>query len=78
MVFVAPDHWDMGIGGRLVDALLAEARSRGYDRAQLWTQADNARARPLDEGLGFRHSGRQKEEFGAMIVHYQRALPQTN
>lgn len=35
MVFVAPDYWGRGIGGRLVDALLPEARSRGYDRAQL-------------------------------------------
>ena len=33
MVFVAPDYWGRGIGGRLVDALLSEARSRGYDRS---------------------------------------------
>jgi len=77
MVFVTPDHWGMGIGGRLVDALLTEAWSRGYDRAQLWTQADNARARRLYEGRGFRRSGREKDEFGELIVHYQRALPQT-
>ena len=77
MVFVAPDHWGMGLGGRLVEALLAEARTQGYERAQLWTQADNARARRLYEGRGFRPSGRQKEEYGERIVHYQRALPQT-
>jgi ribosomal protein S18 acetylase RimI-like enzyme len=77
MVFVAPVHWGRGIGGRLVDALLAEARARGYDRAQLWTQADNARARRLYEGRSFRPSGREKREFGELIVHYQRALPQT-
>ncbi|HJQ29430.1 MAG TPA: GNAT family N-acetyltransferase, partial [Rubrobacter sp.] len=77
MVFVAPDHWGMGLGGRLLDALLAEARSRGYERAQLWTQADNVRARRLYEGRGFRPSGREKHEVGELIVHYQRALPQT-
>ncbi len=33
MVFVAPNRWGEGLGGRLVDALLKEARSRGYDRA---------------------------------------------
>ena len=77
MVFVAPDHWGRGLGGRLVDALLAEARTRGYDRAQLWTHADNPRARRLYESRGFKHSGRQKEEFGELIVHYQRVLPQT-
>jgi ribosomal protein S18 acetylase RimI-like enzyme len=77
MVFVAPDYWGRGIGGRLVDALLPEARSRGYDRAQLWTQSDNVRARRLYEGRGFLPSGREKDEFGERIVHYQRALPQT-
>ena len=64
MVFVAPDYWGRGIGGRLVAALLPEARSRGYDRAQLWTQSDNARARRLYEGRGFVLSGREKDEFG--------------
>jgi GNAT superfamily N-acetyltransferase len=29
--FVAPERWGQGIGGRLVEAVLAEAR--GYDRA---------------------------------------------
>lgn len=77
MVFVAPDYWGRGIGGRLVDALLKEARSRDYDRAQLWTHSDNARARRLYEGRGFRASGREEEEFGDLIVHLQRALPQT-
>lgn len=76
MVFVAPDRWGMGLGGRLVDALLAEARSRGYERAQLWTHAENPRARRLYEGRGFRPSGREKEEFGELIVHYQRPLSQ--
>jgi GNAT superfamily N-acetyltransferase len=61
----------------LIDALLPEARSRGYDRAQLWTQSDNARARGLYEGRGFAPSGREKDEFGERIVHYQRALPET-
>jgi ribosomal protein S18 acetylase RimI-like enzyme len=77
MVFVAPGYWGRGIGGRLVDALLPEARSRGYDRAQLWTQSDNARARRLYEGRGFQPSGREKDEFGERIVHYRRALPET-
>ena len=77
MVFVAPDYWGRGIGGRLVDALLPEARSRGYDRAQLWTQSDNMRARRLYEGRGFVPSGREKYEFGERIVHYQRALTET-
>ncbi len=77
MVFVAPERWGEGIGGRLVDALLAEARFRGYDGAQLWTHSDNARARRLYEGHGFRPSGSEKEDFGELIVHYRRALPRS-
>ncbi len=74
MVFVAPERWGQGIGGRLLDALLAEARARGYDRAQLWTQADNPGARRLYEGRGFRRSGREKEDLGEWILHYERTL----
>jgi ribosomal protein S18 acetylase RimI-like enzyme len=77
MVCVAPAYWSRGIGGRLVDALLEEARSRDYYRAQLWTQSDNARARRLYEGRGFVPSGREKDEFGERIVHYRCALPET-
>lgn len=78
MVFVAPDRWGGGIGGRLVDAILTEARARGYGRAQLWTHTDNARARRLYEGRGFGASGREKEESGEPIVHYVRTLPETS
>lgn len=65
------------MGRRLVDTLLAEALSRGYEQAQLWTQADNARASRLYVGRGFRPSGRKKRKFGELIVYLQRALPQT-
>ena len=64
MVFVAPDRWGEGLGGRLVDALLEEVRRRGYERAQLWTQMGNARARRLYEGRGFRPSEREKDGSG--------------
>jgi len=75
-VFVAPNRWGEGIGGRIVDAVLAEARARGYERAQLWTHADNARAQRLYEGRDFQRSGREKDDdLGERIVHYQRALP---
>ena len=74
-VFVAPDSWGEGLGGRLVDAGLSEARLRGYGRAQLWAHADNARAHRLYERRGFRRTGREKEdELGETIVHYERDL----
>lgn len=75
MVFVAPERWGAGIGRRIVAALVEAARARGYDRAQLWTQSDNARAHRLYERHGFRTSGRRKmDENGDLIVHYERAL----
>lgn len=75
-VYVAPDRWGLGVGRRLVDAVLAEAAARGYDRAQLWTQADNERARRLYVGRGFRASGRCKtdDDLGDRIIHFERPL----
>lgn len=74
-VFVVPDRWGEGFGGRLVDAVLAEARARGYERAQLWTHAANARAHRLYDRRGFRRTGRRKEDdLGETIAHYERDL----
>ena len=61
-VFVRPDRWGEGTGGALVDAVLAEARSRGYDRAQLWTNAQNDRAHRLYGRRGFLRTGREKPD----------------
>lgn len=74
-VFVAPERWGDGLGGELVDAVLSEARSRGYDRAQLWTNAQNDRAHRLYERRGFRRTGREgQDDFGETIAHYARRL----
>ena len=74
-VFVAPGHWDKGTGGRLLDAVLAEARELGYTRAQLWTHTDNVRAHRLYTRRGFRRTGRQKvDDFGETIARYERPL----
>ncbi len=76
MIFAAPGRWGEGIGGQLVDAVLEEARSRGYDRVQLWTQTNNPRAQQLYEGRGFVHTGQQKkdDDLGELIMHYTRPL----
>ena len=74
-VFVSPRCWGQGIGGRLMDGVLSQARLRGYHAAQLWTQADNQRAQRLYERLGFRRSGReQHDDLDELIVHYERSL----
>jgi ribosomal protein S18 acetylase RimI-like enzyme len=75
MIFVAPERWGEGIGGRVLGGVLEEARSRGYERAQLWTHADNSHAQRLYERAGFRRTGREKgDDLGEWIVHYERTL----
>ncbi|CAN5643306.1 hypothetical protein BH09CHL1_BH09CHL1_00930 [soil metagenome] len=75
MIFVSPVRWGEGIGGKLVEAVLAEARSRAFTLIQLWTHADNLRAQRLYERLGFARSGIEREnDLGEAIVQYQRAL----
>jgi ribosomal protein S18 acetylase RimI-like enzyme len=58
-VFVDPACWGAGIGGRIVDALLAEATHHGYRSMQLWTQVGNDRALRLYESRGFRPTGQE-------------------
>jgi GNAT superfamily N-acetyltransferase len=74
MVCVEPGEWGRGIGARLVDRVIGEARELGFEDAQLWTQADNARAQRLYEHRGFVRSGREKAHGGESIVHYTRSL----
>jgi GNAT superfamily N-acetyltransferase len=70
-LFVQPNFWRVGIGRRLTQTLIREARLRGYHRAQLWTDADNRPARSLYERLGFRPSGLTTlRAHGRLGVHY--------
>ena len=74
LVFVAPERWGQGVGGQLVDAVLAEAQARGYEQIRLWTHAANERAQRLYEGRGFWLTGRElDDEFDERIVQYERA-----
>jgi GNAT superfamily N-acetyltransferase len=75
LVFVAPDRWGEGIGGRLVDAALDQARSTGYSRMQLYTHESNRRAQALYTSRGFRHDGLVKDDdFGERIGRWSRAI----
>lgn len=75
VVFVVPEWWGRGVGGQILDSVLAEARARGYQRVQLWAQVANARARRLYERRGFRASGREKEHgYWGLLMHMTRAL----
>ena len=59
MVFVVPERWSSGVGSLVLDAVLAEARRRGYVRAQLWTGVANHRARPFYERRGWTSTGEE-------------------
>lgn len=73
-VFVVPEWWGSGIGKLLVDAVLAEAKGRSYERAQLWTHVSNRQARQLYESKGFFESGWRQDEGEDEILHYERPL----
>lgn len=71
MVAVHPEHWRQGVGGQLVQALLRHGRDLGYDRFQLYTQADNAPARRLYEGMSFTSTDRTATSAeGDSLVQY--------
>ena len=57
-LFVVPERWGEGIGGALLDAVLAEAKRRGYSRMHLWTHDDNERSHRLYRSRGFSPTGR--------------------
>lgn len=69
LVFIEPSRWGRGIGAAVLDAVLAEARRRGYERIQLWTHEDNTRAQRLYTSRGFAPVGRTKvDDRGAELI----------
>ena len=57
-LFVVPERWGEGVGGRVLDAVLADARARSYRWIRLWTDEDNERSHLLYRSRGFRPTGR--------------------
>jgi GNAT superfamily N-acetyltransferase len=57
LLFVVPERWGEGIGGVILDAVLAEATRRHYSRIHLWTHEDNERSRRLYRSRGFSPTG---------------------
>ncbi len=63
-LFVVPERWGEGIGGILLDAVLAEAKERHYSHIHLWTYENNQRSQSLYRSRGFSPTGRTKDQQG--------------
>jgi GNAT superfamily N-acetyltransferase len=61
-LYVVPERWGEGIGGVILDAVLAEAKRRRSSRIQLWTHEDNERSHRLYRSRGFSPTGRTVED----------------
>ena len=65
LIYVLPERWGEGIGGTLLDAVLAEAKRRGSSQIRLWTdEADNERAERLYLSRGFSRTGLVRDGAG--------------
>jgi len=57
-LYVVPERWGRGIGGAVMDAVLAEAKRRRQSRTYLLTHPDNERSQRLYRSRGFAPTGR--------------------
>ncbi len=64
LLFVVPERWGEGVGGVILDAVLAEAKRREYSRIHLWTHEDNERSQRLYRSRGFSPTGRSADSEG--------------
>jgi RimJ/RimL family protein N-acetyltransferase len=60
-LYVAPGRWGQGIGGAVLDAVLAEAKRRHQPRVHLLTHPDNERSQRLYRSRGFSPAGRSAD-----------------
>ena len=61
---VAPTHQRRGVGGTLLDALIAESRARGAREVLLEVRADNEPALALYGRYGFERLARRRGYYG--------------
>jgi len=66
---VLPERRRRGIGGALLDAVIAEARQRRSSSVVLDVAAGNVAARRLYAALGFRRVGRRPRYYGDVGDH---------
>ena len=76
-LYVDPDRWGRGVGGALVEVVLAETAARRYEAIELWTFEANERALRLYERHGFRRDGGRRPfaKTGTPTLRLTRSLP---
>ena len=62
-LYVAPEHWDKGIGRQLYDAAIGHLHDHGFATVTLWVLEGNHRARSWYERLGWRSNGTRKTTY---------------
>ena len=67
-LYVVPERWGEGIGGLLLDAVLAEARRQHYSRIHLWTHKNNERSHRLYRSRCFSPTGRTADGQGEWVL----------
>ena len=78
-IYLAQDAVGQGVGGRLLDQLMAQSRAVGFKQMIAVITAERANSVRLHEKAGFRHVGRYeavgyKFDRWLDIVHMQKAL----
>jgi L-amino acid N-acyltransferase YncA len=60
-IYVRPEAQGRGLGGRLMDAAIADLGEQGFQTSVLWVLTDNAPARGFYEHAGFRPDGAARD-----------------
>ena len=69
LIYVLPDRWGQGIGGTMLDAVIAEGARRGCHRIYLWThEHQNERAHQLYQSRRFAQTGRTAHDDAGTLV----------
>ncbi|WP_328853975.1 GNAT family N-acetyltransferase [Microbispora hainanensis] len=77
-IYLMPEVWGAGVGGRLMAAALDSLTAAGYEQAVLWVVDGNSRARWFYERGGWRPDGAELHDesdgFPLTEIRYRRAL----
>lgn len=69
LIYVLPERWGIGIGGAMLDAVIAEAARRDCPSLYLWTnELENERAQRLYRSRRFASTGRTMQDSAGKLT----------